>query len=391
MEHIWRRLRPQRFAGTRTTFLVAAVLAATSACAHSDSAQSSAATRGGFDEARQAWEQNMVDYGHRVGDFLATTQDHSKRLNAQYYDGQWVFLRIADYTGNREPWIQYAELAEHAYKRYLDKNDYSAAGWMQFPHGLYVDWERYGDADSKQYLVKMREEAAFANPLRDIADNWYDQIRSREVAYSLQTQVLAAKAGAPPQPKRMERFVDMALNHIEIWTTGNYRSSVPERQYCQPFMTGLTASALISYYEYTRERGEPDERVVPAVRRLADWLWQEMWIANIEGTSYGAFAYVKPPVEDVGGSGPAPDLNMLIAPMYGWLYYRTGEEQYRQRGDAIFASGVQLADIGNGKRFNQSYRTSFDYLMWREAGLAQAENADWIGPAIARAPKNLGR
>lgn len=346
------------------------VVAATSACAQNSAdpkGDAAAAEKGLSPEVMREWERRMVEYGREVGHYLATTRDPSKRLNYQYYDGQWVFLRIAEFTGEREPWLQYAELAEHAYKHYLKKNDYGAAGYRMFPHGFYTDWKRYGDEESRQYLLRMHEESSYADPTRGIADNWYDQIRSREVAYGLQTEILAQKAGAPDRPRRIERYVDMALKHIDIWLTGDYRTSNPERQYCQPFMTGLTASALITYYEYTREQGAPDERILPAVRRLADFLWEEMWIENVEGSRYGAFSYVKPPVEDVGGDGPAPDLNMLIAPMYGWLYHRTDEEKYQRRGDKIFAGGVMLADIGHGKRFNQSYRSSFDYLRWRMA------------------------
>lgn len=369
--------------------LVLAV-SATSACAQGGArANDAAAADGGplSPEILREWEQRMVDYGHEVGQSLSATKDPSKRLSDQYYDGQWVFLRIAQYTGQQDPWVQYAKLAERAYKHYLAKNDFNASGYRKFPHGFYVDWKRHGDQESKRYLLELSEEAAYSDPLRDIADGWYEQIRSREVAYSIETQLLAEKAGAQRQDDRMQRFVDMALNHIKIWTTGEYITSDPERQYCQPFMAGLTASALISYYERTVERGDPDERIPAAVQRLADWLWQETWVANVEGSRHGAFQYVQPAVEGVGGNDPAPDLNMLIAPMYGWLYYRTGEPEYRKRGDAVFAGGVALADIGDGKRFNQSYRSSFDYLMWRKAGKRQADNADWFDPAIARIPQ----
>jgi len=134
-------------------------------------------------------------------------------------------------------------------------------------------------------------------------------------------------------------------------------------------MGGLTASALIAHYERSVEVGDPDARVLPALKRLGNFLWDTMWVTNVNGSGYGAFEYVQPATSGVGGNAPAPDLNMLIAPMYGWLFYQTGDERWLNRGDDIFAGGVELANLQSGKRFNQNYRASFQYVDWRTRGL----------------------
>ncbi len=41
---------------------------------------------------------------------------------------------------------------------------------------------------------------------------------------------------------------------------------------------------------------------------------------------------------------------------------------YRDRGDAIFAGGVEQAWLDGGKQFNQNYRWSFDCVTWRTEG-----------------------
>ena len=61
----------------------------------------------------------------------------------------------------------------------------------------------------------------------------------------------------------------------------------------------------------------------------------------------------------------APDLNLLIAPAFAWLYQRTGDTTYRDRGDQIFAGGVKGAYLDGAKQFNQSYMWSFDFVKWR--------------------------
>ncbi|MEX2575833.1 MAG: hypothetical protein WD382_04200 [Halofilum sp. (in: g-proteobacteria)] len=382
-------LRQQGSPARGCRLLQAALLtvSVTAACAHGGLQSEPPPAEGGeafTPRILEKWERQMVERGREAGQHLATTEDHDKRLYAQYYDAQWIFLRIADYTGEREPWLHYATLAEDTYKQYLKENDYNVAGYKKFPHGFYVDWKRYGDQESKQYLIEMSENAVYQNPMRGIAEGWFKQQRSREVAYAIQTYVLVDKMDAEFEYARLERLVNMALKHVEIWTTGNYLHSDPERRHLKPFMAGLTASALISYYEHTAAQGNPDERVPAALERLADRLWEDTWVANVDGTGYGAFKYMTPQIEAVGSDDPAPDLNMLIAPMYGWLYQHTGDEEYRRRGDAIFAGGVELAYLGSGKQFNQHYRSSFDYLMWRQAGRAHTKSDDRIGPAVAR-------
>ena len=41
-----------------------------------------------------------------------------------------------------------------------------------------------------------------------------------------------------------------------------------------------------------------------------------------------------------GGRTYEPGLNLLIAPLYAWVYTMTGETKYRDRGDEIFRQGV---------------------------------------------------
>jgi hypothetical protein len=66
-----------------------------------------------------------------------------------------------------------------------------------------------------------------------------------------------------------------------------------------------------------------------------------------------------------GGTDPAPDLNLLIAPAYAWMYRQTADVTYRQQGDEIFTGGVRNATLTEDKQFNQNYEYSFDYLAWR--------------------------
>ncbi|MBZ5636897.1 MAG: hypothetical protein LAO55_27555, partial [Acidobacteriia bacterium] len=59
------------------------------------------------------------------------------------------------------------------------------------------------------------------------------------------------------------------------------------------------------------------------------------------------------------------DLNLLLAPMYGWVYQRTGAQIYRDQGDQLFNAGVAGAWLDGGKQFSQNYRWSQKYVEWR--------------------------
>ena len=114
-----------------------------------------------------------------------------------------------------------------------------------------------------------------------------------------------------------------------------------------------------------------------------DHLWTYMWMPTLPDSTFAGctsvpnrnikgFLYVDRQIYDSQGNpaespcvGAAPDLNMLIAPAFAWLYKETGDAKYRDRGDQIFGGGVQHAWLDNGKQFNQNYRWSFDYIRLR--------------------------
>lgn len=170
---------------------------------------------------------------------------------------------------------------------------------------------------------------------------------SREVAYTILSYLDAERLGEARRG-RLTLLVKQALGHLDEWFVNG------KAPYVRPFMVGLTAQALIAYYE-----AAPDERIPPALARAADWLWDHTWVASAQAMRY-TDRQINP-----GDLDPAADLNLLIAPMYGWLYRHTGEKRFQERGDQIFAGGVRRAYLHGAKQFNQNYRWSFAYVRWR--------------------------
>ena len=336
------------------------------------------------------WESNMLTNAEKWGKDI----QNNNNLDSTYYDAQRVFFQIADYTGQDEPWLTYAQQAERVYRdNYAISNNYAIPGYWRFPHGIYMDYIRTGDITSADGITLMRDRPTHSDPTTSPwADIWYGQALSREVAYAINANVVAERAGHPRNEAEMAAYIAMALNHIKEWTTNTFSNSDVNEQFYTPFMFGLTAEALISYYEWEVEQGHnPDSTIPNAIKAGADHLWtatvisgpdagKRLWVANVGGSSgnwndlggtgYGGFRYVDRIGSRAGnGTVPAPDLNLLIAPAYAWLYKHSGDVTYRDRGDLIWAGGVALSAIyWSGKIFNQNYRWSFDYVKWRNEG-----------------------
>jgi len=295
------------------------------------------------------WKSQMTTFGKTHCENLSKSNlSFDFKLASTYYDSQWVFYQIADYTGNNY-WRSCAQAAEKIYRdQYAKQAGWLVPGYWIFTHGLAQDYLRTGDNASKTAAIEISKNAAFARDNTPLNSTVHVNL-SREVAYSIMSYLNAEDVGAARRA-RLTPLVNQALGHMDQWFV--HRNA----PYIRPFMVALTSHALIMYHERTG-----DKRVLPAVRKAMDWLWANTWLPNQQ-----AFMYTDRNLSH-GGKEPAPDLNLLIAPAYAWLYHQTGEVKYRDRADQIFAGGVKNAWLNNGKQFNQNYRWSFDYIKWRSA------------------------
>jgi hypothetical protein len=314
------------------------------------------------------WQSNMTAYGQAV---CAQLTDPSltadQKLGATYYDSQRVFYNIRDYTG-ASSWDTCAQKAQAVYRdTYVIPNNGGVPGYWDFPHGLFQSYSRTGDAASRNAVLLLSKNAAFGTSTIGRVNTMVSPALSREISYHL-TAYLLARAVGESQSVVGEAYVDLGLGHIDQWfVSKTFRAAsgddVPPAAigqfYVQPFMVALTAEALIQSYE-TRSQ---DVRIPAAVKIAMDWLWANAWNASNQAFSYEVYGPAAGPYQT---TSPAPDLNLLIAPAFAWLYKQTGDTAYRDRADAIFAGGVLQACVScDGKHFNQQYRWSSDYVKWR--------------------------
>lgn len=295
------------------------------------------------------WYKNAIHYGEKYCNEADIRKHQQWEGGMWYYDGARIFYQLADFTGSSH-WSKCADYVVQTYRKYVTDNGGKIPGWRVFPHGLSDHYRRTGDRKSREAVLMLAGNSAFA-----ATAGGSDPELSRETSFLIHSYLLAREFGLSSTDSLLNKAVTYQLNHMRAWTT------VESTEYVKPFMIGLAMEALIAYHKYSN-----DERILLVVKQAADWLWNNAWDARGQSFPYIICEPGATQKECAGASkkGTA-DLNLLIAPAYAWLYFVTGESRYAEQGDAIFSGGVRQADLNNGKRFSQSYRWSFDYLNWR--------------------------
>lgn len=330
----------------------------------------------------EGWEQNMLVNGRKWGQFQnpnSGTGWATRFVNA-YYDMLGTLYRIKAYTGSSE-WDQYIEFAKHSYRNEFYRPDnYHSNGYYRFPHGLLADFQAGGDTTIEDIRM-VRDNMAFSLLVEFEQSEYLGQSQhmSREMAYALAAHVCAERAGETRDEARVSAFVGWMANHLHEWYSNTF--STPGQSFFQPFMFALTAKSLIEFYEWEIENGRDPNAYWPTVNwtemldgiaSVALWMFNEaavregpsagqrMWAGDQHGFRYADREY------EEGAGVVYPGLNLLIAPVYAWLYKETTNLDYANIGDLLFNEGVTYGSPDwSGKAFNQNYFWSFDYLAWR--------------------------
>jgi chitodextrinase len=347
------------------------------------------------------WETRMTSFGQQVCDSLIG--NGAAKLESVYYDGMRVFIQMREYTGTAS-WETTCMPRARAISRdaYEIPNNGNVQGYRLFTKGLRRDWERNANATSRDtaLLLSTKAYAADSTPLA-----WTESPeKNREVAYAIMSHIDARALGQAPRTRTTD-LVEQAFRHIDQWFTArSYRASTSTADtaglpaaagnfYIQPFMVSLTARALIEWNDIV-----PDSRVLPAVKLAADTLWtwayqaasQTMWYQNYTANPNATPVVWSAPLFRVGDD----DLNLLIAPMYEWVYQQTGIQGYRDKADLLFQGAIDTslpgggAYLGAGKQFNQNYIWSFQYVSWRNITFAGGDVTNPSAPGTLVATPN---
>jgi hypothetical protein len=305
---------------------------------------------------------------------------------ANFYDGIRAYQQTMAYdtansiTGNPSQWNTCIANREAGYVGYIN----SAPGPGRI-FAIYLaskgmlNLALAGDSTAKTALYQSADNAEWKT-LRPLM---LDVGLERELNFTTEAMIAATAAGDTSRAPLVPVGIDFLLAHLDQIVNASVSH--------EPFLDGAIADTLIHYYIDT---GSTDARIPPAIKALADHLWNNYWIpGTCSGTSKiqfsGCFAYsggtTHMGIDPSTNLDPADDagLNLMIAPMYAWLFKMTGNGTipgshgadcggttgqpctYQQAGDIIFQKGISQSDYFQRKSWAQNYRWSFDYVKWR--------------------------
>jgi len=285
------------------------------------------------------WLSNAKTYGKQ---HCNATEVAQGMYGVDYYDGTLFYYQIADITGDSF-FNTCAAMVYQTYLKYVTSNNGKLPGYYVFGDGFQMTFKRTGDQAAKQALGLLVSGGLYTNG--SDPTNFTHNGASREYAYAVDVNILDQSVGTAATP-HFQDLVEAVIGHFDEWFVS--KTVTP----AQPFMVALSAEALIAYWDQTK-----DPRVPPILQLAADQIWVSSWTS-----ACGCFAYYN----DDGTSGAtSQDLNLLIAPLYGWVFKQTGNLTYLTRGDQVFNGGVAGAYLDGGKQFSQAYRWSGKYVEWR--------------------------
>jgi hypothetical protein len=351
-----------------------------------------------YQTVRTKWLTNMSTYGRQWGEYIApaSTASYDSKLDAVYYDGQWVFQQIGAHLKQTSPWNTYAEHARQIYvENYLEPG-FGAQGYRRFPHGIYFDYLTGGNSTLLD-ITRLRDNPAFSR-LAEYSGAYLgtNQNMSRELAYAIQANIYAERAGqariVENGVQRLPRMVQWTESHFAQWKSGRYESADPDKRFA-PFMAALLMHALIEWIEWEETNGRDPNASWNGTNwasiddMLVDFLFwmrdsskirsgsltgQSMWVTT-NGRS--TFRY-----QDIGeGENVAAgwDLGNLSSYSYAWTSRRLVQRSPSRSADAsrlmLIADDLFMSNVDNGwlagraKQFNQSYRLSFGYVAIKDA------------------------
>ena len=308
---------------------------------------------------------------------------------ANFYDGIRALQQVKAYdiangiTGNPSQWDTCIANRENGYVSYINATSPPGAinSIFMASKGMSV-LAINGDATAATALFNNADNAQFRTMRPSLNDVGFE----RELNFTTEAFIAANAAGHATKASLIPVGIDFMLGHVDQIVNAGVSH--------EPFLDGAMADTLIHYYI---DNGSTDIRIPIAIKSLADHLWLNYWVpGGCSGKTqqitacfnYSAgMTHMGIDAATNGSASNIANLNLLIAPMYAWLFRMTGNATipgsdgsqclagggvpgqpctYQQAGDTIFLSGVSQSDYFYApKDWDQDFRWSFDYVTWR--------------------------
>lgn len=290
---------------------------------------------------------------HAGEEILIAGKTGLDRIPWYYYDRAAILYREAIRSGSPLVLTARAQKVAVMYRDVLPNFD-QPMNWS-FPQGLALHHLKANDPKTLTAIARLATNARapyYLDALDGIPVAGEDNTDNRTQARVLEHFIVAHFVNAPAidndygDTRPWAEMAKWSLDRILLSqnSAGDFAHRLRQKS---PFMVGILHEALILYGRLIGS----DPRILAAIRNSAEFIWQNHWRA-------GAEAFVYDPGQFDGTADdlkPAPDLNMLIAPSFAWLHYKTGEQKWLERCHMILSGGVAGAWLDGAKQFNQQY------------------------------------
>lgn len=278
-----------------------------------------------------------------------------------YYDRVQSHYAFWVRTGNPVLWERASRIAVAYRKGYIEANNYGVAEWWTYLEGVALHYWLTGDDSSRKavYMTAENIDRSRGGEFRIGNNTSHPYNDSRTQSKVLGAKVLAYRLESPAAGGIQDWKSAASRDLGWILNTQDPAGPILFQNICgasNNFMTGMLSSVFIEYFEHL----DQDARIPGSIQRFLDWLWDTQWRPADQVYNY----YSKDCGAD-GGMTPAWDLNGFFLESYGWLYARTGDPKYLERGEATFAGLVAKTWFDNTKMYNQAFNLSWRYLAYR--------------------------
>lgn len=348
---------------------------------------------------RAGWEARLPGIFATYAPYLAAKVGYGTDVSLNddiNHDGMSVALRCLPRFPGNSAMLSYVAENRRIYRDQFGMTAYgqppphywNIQGYYCFPEGLALDWLVNGNATSKAQLDQLKIYGAFMSS----GTGMESESVSRETAYSILAHVWARKCGLTWDRTLLDGRVTLAMGHIDQWTDPGLAANLTASGwYVQPFMMGITMTALAMYLDHIEDvEGEVNTTIQPKLVTMANWLWDNAWERNFHYGNFPLWWKADPESPDAGYNNL---LNMYAVYPFMWLWDRTGDLSWRDRSSHIFNNGVGTTDMNAPKKLNEYARWStlaMD-LYQANSGAASLRKVTCSASAGATAPVTTGR
>ena len=241
------------------------------------------------------------------------------------------------------------------YRQWLESGGYAASPHWSQMESLYLDWLVMGDTKSRDAVIEVANRIGMAFP-----PSGYFALSQGEARIQARVIIslwLAEKIEGKRRPM-LDTAIKRALASMNADGYGPFQSTCGGSL---NYMQGMLADALSRIYDH--RPGPYNDEIRAKLTAFGNYAWSTQWrgTANPRDKS---FNYVSLECNGTGSPSPAPDLNGLMLPLFGWLGKTTGDKTWFDRGDQVF-DGMRDASVYLYRQFSESYSSSYRYLGYR--------------------------